>query len=342
MIIVSSELVSYPLVSVVIATYNQVRFIEKTLLSVLAQKCNFSFEVIIADDGSNDGERELLRELQRKYSSSVMLVFNDINLMVTYNYINAIKIARGKYIATLDGDDYWIAEDKLQRQINILENNEDVSIVYTGYRQFDDETGKILHEIKYWNSVAVNKKGKESALSFALDEVSYPLGSSACFRRENYLQGCKKYEPLISTPYSAGEGTILNISMCMSGYFRFIPEIMVAYRVLNSSLCHFETPEQQLDFAFRYLRHRLLVAELLHLDMIKVIRYSLWKLFKLAVYLGELDIYEQKLKQLEYDKPDAFSKWLLWFYNNKFMLLGGHLFGESLYLFKFIKRSFRK
>ena len=113
MIIVSSELVSYPLVSVVIATYNQVRFIEKTLLSVLAQKCNFSFEVIIADDGSNDGERELLRELQRKYSSSVMLVFNDINLMVTYNYINAIKIARGKYIATVDGDDYWIAEDKL-------------------------------------------------------------------------------------------------------------------------------------------------------------------------------------------------------------------------------------
>lgn len=76
------------------------------------------------------------------------------------------------------------------------------------------------------------------------------------------------------------------------------------------------------------MRHRLLVAELLHLDMIKVIRYSLWKLFKLAVYLGELDIYEQKLKQLEYDKPDAFSKWLLWFYNNKFMLLGGLLFGD--------------
>lgn len=342
MIIASSELVSYPLVSVVIATYNQVRFIEKTLLSVLAQKCDFPFEVIIADDGSNDGERELLLKLQRKYSSSVMLVFNDINLMVTYNYINAIKIARGKYIATLDGDDYWIAEDKLQRQINILENNEDVSIVYTGYRQFDDETGKILHEIKYWNSVAVNKKGKESALSFALDEVSYPLGSSACFRRENYLQGCEKYEPLISIPYSAGEGTILNISMCMSGYFRFIPEIMVAYRVLNRSLSHFKTSEQQLDFAFRYLRHRLLVAELLQLDMTRVIRCSLWKLFKLAVYLGELDIYKQKLKQLQCDEVDTFSKWLLWIYTNQFVLFCGRLLGLFLSLIKFAKYSFHK
>lgn len=342
MIIASSELVSYPLVSVVIATYNQVHFIEKTLLSVLAQKCDFPFEVIIADDGSNDGERELLRELQRKYSSSVMLVFNDTNLMVTHNYINAIKIARGKYIATLDGDDYWIAEDKLQRQIDILENNEEVSIVYTGYRQFDDETGKILHEIKRWNSVAVNKKGKESALAFALDEVSYPLGSSACFRRENYLQGCEKYEPLISAPYSAGEGTILNISMCMSGYFRFIPEIMVAYRVLNNSLCHFETPEQQLDFAFRYLRHRLLIAELLHLDMAKVIRHSLWKLFKLAICIGELNIYKHKLKQLENDKADISSKWLLWIYNNQFMLFGGRLLRLFFCVCKFVKHSFRK
>lgn len=66
------------------------------------------------------------------------------------------------------------------------------------------------------------------------------------------------------------------------------------------------------------------------------------EIVQLAVYLGELDIYEQKLKQLENDKPDAFSKWLLWFYNNKFMLLGGRLFRIFLCLFKFIKCSFRK
>ena len=67
MIIVSSDFIQNPLVSVVIATYNQVAYIEETILSVLAQQCSYPFEVIIADDGSNDGERELLCDLQKKY-----------------------------------------------------------------------------------------------------------------------------------------------------------------------------------------------------------------------------------------------------------------------------------
>lgn len=54
--------------------------------------------------------------------------------MVARNYVNAIREAKGKYIATLDGDDYWNTTDKLQRQVDILEMNSDISIVYTGYR----------------------------------------------------------------------------------------------------------------------------------------------------------------------------------------------------------------
>lgn len=142
MIIVSSDFIQNPLVSVVIATYNQVAYIEETILSVLAQQCSYPFEVIIADDGSNDGERELLCDLQKKYPKQLKLIFNEKNLMVARNYVNAIREAKGKYIATLDGDDYWNTTDKLQRQVDVLEMNSDISIVYTGYRKFESSTKK--------------------------------------------------------------------------------------------------------------------------------------------------------------------------------------------------------
>ena len=71
MIIASSQLVANPLVSVVIATYNQVKYIEQTVLSALTQQCPFPFEVVVGDDGSNDGERELLKKLQEKLNISL-------------------------------------------------------------------------------------------------------------------------------------------------------------------------------------------------------------------------------------------------------------------------------
>lgn len=95
----------------------------------------------------------------------------------------------------------------------------EISIVYTGYRKFESDTKKNMGDVKTWKCVALNRMGIEAAFAFALDGIDYPLGSSACFRKDSYLYGCDKYEPLISTPYCAGDGTILNISMCMTGYF---------------------------------------------------------------------------------------------------------------------------
>ena len=145
MIIASSQLVANPLVSVVIATYNQVKYIEQTVMSALTQQCPFPFEVVVGDDGSNDGERELLKKLQEKYPENLKLIFNDKNMMVTRNYVNAIHEARGKYIATLDGDDYYLVKDALVKLVDVLEKNEDVSLVHGGFHSFDNKTGKVLH-----------------------------------------------------------------------------------------------------------------------------------------------------------------------------------------------------
>lgn len=339
MIIVSSDFIQDPLVSVVIATYNQVAYIEETILSVFTQRCSYPFEVIVADDGSNDGERQLLCDLQKKYSKQLKLIFNEKNLMVARNYVNAIQEAKGKYIATLDGDDYWNTVDKLQRQVDILEMHSEISIVYTGYRKFESDTKKNMGDVKTWKCVALNRMGIEAAFAFALGDIDYPLGSSACFRKDSYLYGCDKYEPLISTPYCAGEGTILNISMCMTGYFYFIPEVMVSYRILPDSLSHFEKKEELILFTFKYLRQRLLIAELLKLDKVKILNHSLWKIFCLAAINGMLKAYRVELEKLEADYKTQLPRRCFRIYSNSLMMFLG--FGVTVFfsLFKNVKNQ---
>ena len=295
--------------------------------------------MIVADDGSNDGERQLLCDLQKKYSKQLKLIFNEKNLMVARNYVNAIQEAKGKYIATLDGDDYWNTVDKLQRQVDILEMHSEISIVYTGYRKFESDTKKNMGDVKTWKCVALNRMGIEAAFAFALGDIDYPLGSSACFRKDSYLYGCDKYEPLISTPYCAGEGTILNISMCMTGYFYFIPEVMVSYRILPDSLSHFEKKEELILFTFKYLRQRLLIAELLKLDKVKILNRSLWKIFCLAAINGMLKAYRVELEKLEADYKTQLPKRCFRIYSNSLMMFLG--FGVTVFfsLFKNVKNQ---
>lgn len=275
MIIASSQLVANPLVSVVIATYNQVKYIEQTVMSALTQQCPFPFEVVVGDDGSNDGERELLKKLQEKFPENLKLIFNDKNMMVTRNYVNAIHEARGKYIATLDGDDYYLVKDALVKLVDVLEKNADVSLVHGGYQSFDDKTGKVLHTFMHWDSPMAHTKGKDSVFALLCEDYSYyPLGSSSCFRRDAYLEGCEKFEDLITVKDTAGEGTILNVTMGMAGKIIFLPEMITAYRVLERSLCHFETPKEAVLFDFKYIRLRLIAANLVRLSTQQIVEMT--------------------------------------------------------------------
>lgn len=304
MIIASSQLVANPLVSVVIATYNQVKYIEQTVMSALTQQCPFPFEVVVGDDGSNDGERELLKKLQEKYPENLKLIFNDKNMMVTRNYVNAIHEARGKYIATLDGDDYYLVKDALVKLVDVLEKNEDVSLVHGGFHSFDNKTGKVLHISTKWESPMLHTKGINSVLALLCNDFNnYPLGSSSCFRKSIYEEGCIKYKKLIdlSDKY-IGEGTILNVSMAMSGKFGYVPEELTAYRVLDSSLCHYKTKEESFRYFFGYVKLRLHVAEMLEFTpaMVKtMLSKTLKQELNRAKVSNLINLYIQEVKSLK-------------------------------------------
>lgn len=266
MIIESEKLVPNPKVTVVIATYNQSKYIENTVKSVIKQETSFPFEILICDDGSNDGTREILSNLQKQYPTQVRLIFNEVNLMVTRNYVNAICNANGEYIATMDGDDFYNVNNALQTLCSYLDSHRDVSLVHAGFRAFNEDN-KTLFVRDEWSSPMQSTMGIDGVYCLITDQMShYPLGSTSCFRKSYYLEGVKLYPEIIEASAYYGEATILNVSMLMKGVIGFAPSVITSYRVLKKSLCHFETNLEVFEFEKKYLFVKITVARSIGLD----------------------------------------------------------------------------
>ena len=118
------------MLSVFMLTYNQVNYVEKAILSILSQKTNYSFQIVIGDDCSTDGTKEIIRAYAQKYPNIIKAIFWPKNLGLIENYIFTYKECEGKYISICDGDDYWIDNQRIQRQVDFLESNKDFGIIY--------------------------------------------------------------------------------------------------------------------------------------------------------------------------------------------------------------------
>lgn len=123
-------------VSVIVMAYNRVHLISKTLDSILAQKTNFAFEVVVGDDASTDGTKILLAQYQRRFPDKIRVRIAKRNEGICVNFARTYALCRGKYVAICDSDDQWIDPYKLARQVGFLEVNQDYNWVTTGYAAF--------------------------------------------------------------------------------------------------------------------------------------------------------------------------------------------------------------
>ncbi len=131
-----------PLVSISCTAYNQENYISQTLDGFLIQKTNFPFEVIVHDDASTDKTAALIREYEKKYPKIIKPIYEIENQYSKHDgSLTRIMLAhyKGKYIAYCEGDDYWINENKLQLQVDFLENNSEYGMCYTKAKNFYQE-----------------------------------------------------------------------------------------------------------------------------------------------------------------------------------------------------------
>lgn len=133
---------SSPLLSICLITYNHEKYIEETLAGISIQKVDFPIELIIADDFSTDKTRDIIRKFCESFPHTVKLIFQEKNVGPGDNFRDLMLYPNSKYIAYIEGDDYWIDPLKLQKQVDYLEKNE----------KYYGVSHNVKHYFENWNS----------------------------------------------------------------------------------------------------------------------------------------------------------------------------------------------
>jgi len=135
-----------PLVSVCMITYNHEDFIEEAILGIINQKTSFPFELVISDDASTDRTNEKILEVTKDLPEHITLKYfhQNPNLGMYPNFEFVLNQAEGKYIAICEGDDYWVDTEKLQKQVDFLEQNTNYNLVTAYVRQYSERDRKFV------------------------------------------------------------------------------------------------------------------------------------------------------------------------------------------------------
>ena len=227
---------SSPIISVNVITYNQEKYIAQTIDSILAQKTIYKYELIIADDCSLDGTLSICLDYYRKYPNIIRVVSNNPNKGLLRNYHETVALSRGKYIASIAGDDWWCDVDKLQKQVEFLEKHSDYGMV----------CGQVLTYIQ--------KTGKYGKLFSKFGDIDfYDLmltncipACTACYRKQLFDVYMKEIDP-VSKRFVC-EDYPLWIWISKTSKIYKINEPLSTYRFLTESLSHFTSASKQLSY----------------------------------------------------------------------------------------------
>lgn len=154
-------------ISVVLVVYNQEDFVGEAIRSILFQKFIGDLEIIISDDCSTDSTEDVIKEIIGNSKKNITLISNEANLGLAHNYVKAISKARGKYIAYIEGDDYWTDPYKLQNQFDFLESHPNYVLAFHDFITVDKE-GSIISDKNLKNSVLMMDRSKKDMITGCL------------------------------------------------------------------------------------------------------------------------------------------------------------------------------
>jgi glycosyltransferase involved in cell wall biosynthesis len=208
-----------PAVSVLVVTYNQENYVRQALDGVLMQQTDFAFEVVVADDCSQDSTLDILREYQARHPE-IRLLPGERNVGVTRNYKRAFAACRGEYVAILEGDDFWISPRKLELLYTFLRRHPECPLCFHRVIWLEEGSEKTAIDPKL-------PAGAQSGLLTAsqLARGNFIRNASACMYRHKAVAGLEPGFWNLELRH-----WLLNLVLAQQGPIGYVPEILSVYR----------------------------------------------------------------------------------------------------------------
>lgn len=216
-------------VSVIVLAYNHEKYIKQALDSILMQDVDFCYEILVGDDASSDNTPEILRKYQEKFPQTVKVIYREKNVGPTRNAYELFMLAQGEYIATCEGDDFWLEKDKLRKQVYFLDHHQE----YVGCSHISrlvDENGIPLKKQKIrWVCCKTHIQLKDFRGAFL------PGQASALVRRNIYKTDHDVDYSFFYKAHSAiGDRTTALTYLSRGDFYKF-NETMGCYRIVHNS-----------------------------------------------------------------------------------------------------------
>lgn len=220
--------------NVLLITYNHSKFIKQTLETIIMQKTNFDFNIIVADDKSTDDTMKIIKEFQKSTDMEFIYLDNKKNHGITKNYKRAFKACDAEYVAIMEGDDLWTSPYRLQKHIDFLDEHYECVMSFNRYivSNFDKSNYTIQ---PHW--AGANWYELVTSRNLATDNF---IGNfSTCVYRSAELK--KLPEDLFElTAYD----WITNIMVGRNGMIGYLTEIMNSYRIHEKGSWSSKTEEE--------------------------------------------------------------------------------------------------